>query len=121
MHLRSCLSVFALVYQYVEGSCKDRAFLCAKGLNTVSSDVELSKYTCFWQEDVLYTLTNWCVCVPPWTKGLTPPLFPFYTGRGVWPSCPTTRNEAVDKKGKQGLIIPVYLLQLLNTLSNLLV
>ena len=62
-----------------------------------------------------------CVCVPPWTKGLTPPLFPFHTGRGVWPSCPTTRNEAVDKKGKQGLIIPVYLLQLLNTLSNLLV
>ena len=51
-----------------------------------------------------------CVCVPPWTKGLSPPLFPLYTGRGVWPSCPTTRNEAVDKKGKQGLIIPVYLL-----------
>ena len=40
--------------------------------------------------------------------------------RGVWPSCPTTRNEAVGKKGKQGLIIPVHLLQLLNTLSNLI-
>ena len=24
-----------------------------------------------------------CVCVPPWTKGLTPPLFLFYTGRGA--------------------------------------
>ena len=59
------------------------------------------------------------VCVPPWTKGLSPPLSPFYTGRGVWPSCPTTRNEAVDKKGKQGLIIPVYLhLQLLTKLFH---
>ena len=44
-----------------------------------------------------------------------------FLSRGVWPSCPTTRNEAVDKKGKQGLIIPVYLLQLLNELSTPLV
>ena len=44
-----------------------------------------------------------------------------FLSRGVWPSCPTTRNEAVDKKGKQGLIIPVYLLQLLNKLSTSLV
>ena len=51
-----------------------------------------------------------CVCVPPWTKGLTPPLFPFYTGRGVWHSRPTTRNEAVGGSGKRGLISPAYLL-----------
>ena len=82
-----------------------------------------------------------CVCVcPPLDKGFRPtnPLVTFATvqfqgfstaplqffnhlfqppstGRGVWPSCPTTRNEAVDKKGKQGLIIPVYLL--INTLT----
>ena len=47
-----------------------------------------------------------CAC-PPLDKGF---LRPPQSGRGVWPSCPTTRNEAVDKKGKQGLIIPVYLL-----------
>ena len=56
------------------------------------------------------------VCVHPWTKGF---LRPPQSGRGVWPSCPTTRNEAVDKKGKQGLIIPVYLhLQLLTKLFH---
>ena len=51
-----------------------------------------------------------CVCVQPWTKGLSPPLFPLYTGRGVWHSRPTTRNEAVGGSGKQGLISPAYLL-----------
>ena len=61
------------------------------------------------------------VCVPPWTKGLSPQLVPLYTGRGVWHSRPTTRNEAVGESGKQGPINPAYLLQLLNTLSNLLV
>ena len=50
-----------------------------------------------------------CVCVPPWTKGLSPPLFPLYTGRGVWHSRPTTRNEAVGGSGKQGPISPAYL------------
>ena len=33
--------------------------------------------------------------------------------RGVWPSCPTTRNEAVDKRGMQGLISSVCLLHYL--------
>ena len=47
-----------------------------------------------------------CVCVHPWTKGFPPPLL---TGRGVWHSRPTTRNEAVGESGKQGLISPAYL------------
>ena len=47
-----------------------------------------------------------CVCVHPWTKGF-PTLF--LTGRGVWHSRPTTRNEAVGESGKQGLISPAYL------------
>ena len=32
-----------------------------------------------------------------------------FTGRGVWHSRPTTRNEAVGESGKQGLISPAYL------------
>ena len=55
------------------------------------------------------------VCVHPWTKGF---LRPLQSGRGVWHSRPTTRNEAVGESGKQGPINPAYLLQLLNTLSN---
>ena len=37
-----------------------------------------------------------CVCVPPWTKGLTPPLFPFYTGRGAVDHHHSLPNEDSD-------------------------
>ena len=47
------------------------------------------------------------VCVHPWTKGFPRPL---QSGRGVWHSRPTTRNEAVGESGKQGPISPAYLL-----------
>ena len=61
------------------------------------------------------------VCVTPCAKGFTATVTvtTIFQSRGVWPSCPTTRNEAVDKKGKEGLIIPVYLhLQLLTKLFH---
>ena len=42
-----------------------------------------------------------CVCVTPCAKGFTATVTvtTIFQSRGVWPSCPTTRNEAVDKKG----------------------
>ena len=42
-----------------------------------------------------------CVCVPPWTKGLTPPLFPFYTGRGAQQMQGTAPNKATLHLGSQ--------------------
>ena len=56
------------------------------------------------------------VCVTPCAKGFNATVFHYNhsmrQGRVAFLS-----YHAVDKKGKQGLIIPVYLLQLLNKLS----
>ena len=41
--------------------------------------------------------------------------------RGVWPSCPTTRNEAVDKRGMQSLISSVYLLHYLGKQKEIVI
>ena len=49
-----------------------------------------------------------CVCE---AFGLTGNLLVW--SRGLWPSCPTTRNEAVDKRGMQSLISSLYLLHYL--------
>ena len=36
-----------------------------------------------------------CVCVQPWTKGLPPPLFPLYMGRGPAADKQTLANKAM--------------------------
>ena len=103
---------------YTERESKAVCAPCAKQSKNSSKPLALSRIV---EGSELLTQGTWymrvcvcvCVCVsPPVPKGSMPLFFTTTTqrGRGVWPSCPTTRNDAVDKKGKQGLIMPVYLL-----------
>ena len=60
-----------------------------------------------------------CVCVQPWTKGLPPPLFPLYMGRGtVYPTEVTVQRRGfcggTDISSGRGTDVPAF-----NTLTPL--